>query len=552
MPCVAALFGLVLGGVIVAGPTGAAEEPNGALLAWGHNFDGELGAGPGVADPGSAPVPVAALPGGAVPVAVSAGYDNAAALGSDGAVYGWGRNTYGEIGNESDADHPSTVPLRVSGLPATTKIVQLSAGGNFDLALTADGRVFGWGDDGNGQLGSSDSEFPGDVSHAIPVTGFPAGTTITSVTAGGDTAFAITSTGQLYSWGDGVSGTLGDGSTPQISRTPQLVNTFPAGTTIREVSAQGYHVVALTSTGRVFEWGNDFTEFPHPTSDYQATTPQPITGFPAGEAIVQVVAGGQHSLALTSVGSVFAWGRGVEGQLGDGSYDATPTPTQVLDLPAVTAITAGELSSAALTSAGGVYTWGDGADGELGDGPSPTSGPNQTSDVAVPVTGLAPTSPVQSISANGFDVFALSTDSAAAPEPSASPVIPSGPPSTDPTQAPPSGDPTLPNPAPTAAPSTTVAAPLPPCITPATVKNESAATARTQLATAHCQAAHDLDTPAGYSTHKHYAVTGYAIETIATQRSHGKARTTRTFRRLSPGTVRPAGAALALILTQTR
>jgi alpha-tubulin suppressor-like RCC1 family protein len=94
----------------------------------------------------------------------------------------------------------------------------------------------------------------------------------------------------------------------------------------------------------------------------------------SGLAAVTAIAGGQdHSLALKSNGTVWAWGKGQSGQLGDGNFYSTgnlgvATPVQVIGLTNVTAIAAGGIHSLALKADGTVWAWGDNQSGQLGNG----------------------------------------------------------------------------------------------------------------------------------------------------------------------------------------
>ncbi|WP_032710911.1 hypothetical protein, partial [Salinispora arenicola] len=91
---------------------------------------------------------------------------------------------------------------------------------------------------------------------------------------------------------------------------------------------------------------------------------------PPGTEVTDVAAHGDHSLAVTSAGTVLAWGNNSSGQLGDGTTTSNSTPVDV-DLPAgteVTAIAGGDSHSLAVTSAGTVLAWGNNSSGQLGDG----------------------------------------------------------------------------------------------------------------------------------------------------------------------------------------
>jgi alpha-tubulin suppressor-like RCC1 family protein len=136
-------------------------------------------------------------------------------------------------------------------LPPGTKVKAISAGLAHGLALTTDGKVLAWGDNNQGQLGNGTS-MPADVP--VPVE-LPPGSTVTAIAAGNDHSSAITSTGQVLTWGANGSGQLGDGST-QFSSVPVRAS-LPPGTRVRGLFAGCADTVALTAAGKVLAWGDN-------------------------------------------------------------------------------------------------------------------------------------------------------------------------------------------------------------------------------------------------------------------------------------------------------
>ncbi len=230
-------------------------------------------------------------------------------------------------------------------------------------AIRASDTYFAWGDNSDGQLGNgtiTGSRTPVDVD-------LPAGTTITAVTAGGLHSLALTSTGAVLAWGRNFSGQLGNGDTTNRS-TPVDVD-LPAGTTITAIAAGAFHSLALTSAGTVLAWGENLHGQLGNGGTTNVSTPVGVS-LPAGVTITAVAAGAAYSLALTSTGAVLAWGDNSNGQLGNGTTTGSSTPVDV-DLPAgttITAVAAGAAHSLALTSTGAALAWGNNADGQLGNG----------------------------------------------------------------------------------------------------------------------------------------------------------------------------------------
>jgi alpha-tubulin suppressor-like RCC1 family protein len=345
---------------------GLAVTSGGAVFAWGWNIVGQLG--DGSTNSSDAPVRVR-LPGGMTATAVGAGFAHSAALTSTGAVLAWGKNYNGNLGNGSTAD--SGVPVKVN-LPAGTQATAIAVGGEHNLAVTSTGAVLAWGYGADGQLGNG-----GTGSSGTPVNvSLPTGTKVIAVAAGSLHSLALTSTGTLLAWGDNADGQLGNGNRKN-SAVPVKVK-LPAGLKVVAIAAGGYYSLAVTSTGAVLAWGynadGELGNGTRKTSAVPVRVKLPagtkMTAVAAGgplEGVGQVAAGPGHSLALTSTGAVFAWGYNTDGQLGDGNRKNSAVPVKV-KLPAkVSEVAAGQLHSLALTSSGAVFAWGGNNFGQLGD-----------------------------------------------------------------------------------------------------------------------------------------------------------------------------------------
>ncbi|WP_050591866.1 RCC1 domain-containing protein [Salinispora fenicalii] len=275
-------------------------------------------------------------------------------------ILAWGDNKDGELGDGTTMD--SSTPVEVS-LPAGTTVTAIAAGDDHSLAVTSAGAALAWGGNRFGQLGdetTTDSTTPVEVS-------LPAGTTVTAIAAGDDHSFAVTSAGTALAWGDNSQGELGDGTTTRSS-TPVPVS-LPAGTTVTAIAGGVAHGLALTSAGTVLAWGSNSDGQLGDGTTTDSSTPVEVS-LPAGTTVTAIGGGRDHSLALTSAGTVLAWGSNSDGQLGDGTTTDSSTPVEV-SLPAgttVTAIAASRFHSLAVTSAGAALGWGSNSDGRLGDG----------------------------------------------------------------------------------------------------------------------------------------------------------------------------------------
>ncbi len=180
--------------------------------------------------------------------------------------------------------------------------------------------VLAWGDNYYGQVGDGTTNNYRTVP--VPV-GLPAGAEVTAVAGGDAHSLAVTSAGTVLAWGRNRVGQLGDGS--NINRSTPVDVRLPPGTTVTAVAAGFNHSLALTSTGTVLAWGDNSTGQLGDGTATNRSTPVAVS-FPPGTVITAVAAGGVHSLALTSAGTVFAWGDNSSAQLGDGSTMNRSTP----------------------------------------------------------------------------------------------------------------------------------------------------------------------------------------------------------------------------------
>jgi alpha-tubulin suppressor-like RCC1 family protein len=367
---VAAVTGPVAGQAALAAagdarPQAVAALRQGPLMAWGYNGLGGLGIG----NTQNQDLPIAVN----VPHGLRANQARSGpfsiAVNSAGQVYTWGQGDQGEMGNGAFKSHLRPVRVR---LPKGIKVTSARGGYQFAVALTTTGKVLTWGNGTSGQLGNGHK-----VNRDAPVwVKLPRGVRITAVSACGECAIALTSTGRVLAWGDGESGQLGDGKTVSTD-TPVWVK-LPRHTKVSGIAAGADHLLAVTSAGGLLAWGDDSRgELGIGAKGIRLTAVR--VQLPRGVKVVSASAGLLHSLALTTTGRVLAWGGNGDGQLGDGSIMDSGVPVSV-HLPKtahIVAIAAGRYHSLALTGGGKILAWGDGSYGQLGDG--------STSDKLLPV-----------------------------------------------------------------------------------------------------------------------------------------------------------------------
>src|SRR5262245_23780305 len=278
-------------------------------------------------------------------VNVTAGAAHACALSAEGAVTCWGRNHRGQVGDGSfTRSSPPTIVL----LGAVS--VSASAG-HFTCAVISNGTVRCWGDNQYGQLG--DGTTVGKNSPTL-VSGI---TTAVAVTAGGAHACALLADGTVRCWGGNWKGELGDGTTNE-SHVPVVVASLSGVTTI---AAGTQHTCVTTFDGPIKCWGlNEYGELGDGTNDDR---PSPVDVVPLrGASGIAIAAGHWHSCALVADGDVYCWGRGAQGQIGDGNTDDRTEATRVSMPGDVVSIAAGGGHdngwSCAITGSGWARCWG--------------------------------------------------------------------------------------------------------------------------------------------------------------------------------------------------
>ncbi len=387
-PSIGRLAAALLGGFALA-PAASASAAVGQLYAFGENSAGQLASTAGNGSEAANPTPaLLTLPGASGPaVQTAAGSRFTLALTSSNQLYAFGSNQYGQLGvaTGSGALGPNPTPRLLTLPGAVGRVAALAAGSTHSLALTSTGELYTFGENQFGQLGraaNSGTETPNGVPERVSLAG--ASGQVVQIAAGYEQSLALTSTGQLYAFGGNRYGELGNATnagtqTPNPTPTPVVLSN--ASGQVVQIAAGIEHSLALTSTGQLYAFGGNRygelgraanVETPVPNS-----TPVAVSLPPAAGPVRSIAAGGFHSLALTTSGLIYAFGRNTNGQLGNaagtGSEKANATPIAVTlpgaNAPAV-GLAAGSADSLAITASGELYSFGSNLDGQLGRGAS--------------------------------------------------------------------------------------------------------------------------------------------------------------------------------------
>ncbi len=301
----------------------------------------------------------------------------------------------------------TAVAIQVGDLLQDETVIQVSNRGATTAALTSSGRLYTWGEGSNGELGNG-STTDSSTPVALNMTGVLAGETISQVSMGVTFGVALTASGKLVSWGSGSNGVLGNGATAGSS-VPVLVDMSGvlAGETVVRLSAID-HTVVLTASGKLFSWGAGGGLGNGSSVNSSVPVAVDMTGVLAGEKIIDVSTGSSSTAVLTESGRVFTWGS--SNFLGNGAVANSTVPvavdtTGVLAGETITQMSAGVAHVVVLAESGRLFTWGLGSGGRLGNG----ANANAPFPVAVNMSGVLAGETITKISTGGSHTIVLAS-----------------------------------------------------------------------------------------------------------------------------------------------
>lgn len=374
---------LYFGERLAAGGAHSGALKDGKLFTWGRSNLGQTGLGATSAmfledktvNPKHPVTPTAAV----TDVLFAAIYFNqnqSLAIGKDGKVYSWGDDAYGQLGrgDEGRADcgsRKANCRLDIAAIADFKDIVQIAVGYRHVLALDVTGKVYAFGRNNEGQLGNGTTD---NSSAPVAVVWADEAPRIVQIIASSSSSYALDDKGQLWGWGRDRYANLGDGEASRegVSK-PQKI-TIPEA--ITQVAVGRDHVLALSTTGKIYAWGlNRSSQVGYNGKDFADTdnawgspvvSPKALPSM-EGVTVAAVYANGNTSYLRSSAGKLYAWGMyGLSEGTGT-VYADLDKPTDVFtSLTGIEELAVGALHQVARNTTGAYFSWGWSFEGSLG------------------------------------------------------------------------------------------------------------------------------------------------------------------------------------------
>jgi alpha-tubulin suppressor-like RCC1 family protein len=360
-PVLASSAGAHVASIGAGGFSGYAVLGDGHVWAWGDGIEGQIGRD-GAQSIRTTPVQVRGLAG---VIAIAGGANTAYALRRGGSVWAWGDDGENELGDAGGRPRTRPVQIHVPG-----RFVAIAGGMFAAYALRRDGTVWSWGENAVGQLGSS-------IAHAASGRPLRVGliSRVIAIGAGAGDGYALRREGTVWAWGEDSLGQLGSaGCTATEAAGPGGPHCPAPGVPVRvrgldrvkAIAVGANTAYALRRDGTVWAWGdNSFGALGAGRRSLFVRRPVRVAGL---ADVTAIGAGANTAYAVMGDGSIEAWGRGADGELGNGSFADRGLPTRVLGVDGAVQVAAGGAMGYALDRRGRLWAWGSGFYGQLGNG----------------------------------------------------------------------------------------------------------------------------------------------------------------------------------------
>lgn len=276
---------------------------------------------------------------------------------TDGTLWLWGRGADGVLGNGSTTNRSSPVQTLLAG----NDWKNIVAGCRNTAAIKTDGTLWIWGEGRAGNLGNDSS-----ISRSIPVQTISGGTNWKQVSLGDQHAAAIKTDGTLWVWGSGRYGALGTNTNTSINISSPI-QTISGGTNWNKISLAGYKTAAIKTDGTLWMWGyNNYGALGDNTRIDRSSPVQTISG---GNDWKETSIGSRNSSAIKTDGTLWLWGHGNQGRLGNNTNTSINMSSPVQTISGGTNwrhSSFGPSHVAAIKTDGTLWVWGDDSQGQTG------------------------------------------------------------------------------------------------------------------------------------------------------------------------------------------
>jgi hypothetical protein len=321
------------------------------LYAWGSNFCGALGDNQVI----NQSSPVREITSSINWCQISVGRNTTKAIKTDGSLWAWGTNVCGDIGDNTVTTKSS--PVRE--ITSSTNWCQVSSSdGSHTIAIKNDSSLWAWGINTCGGLGDNTI-----TSRSSPVREITSSTNWCQVSGGIGNTGAIKNDGSLWAWGRNTCGKLGDNTETNRS---SPVKEITSSTNWCQVSAGGCHTSAIKIDGSLWSWGSNLCG----RLGDNTTIPKssPVREITSSTNWCQVSASEFHTSAIKTDGSLWAWGCNASGRLGNNSTINRSSPVrEITSSTNWCQVVAGNYNTSAIKTDGSLWAWGSGSCGILGD-----------------------------------------------------------------------------------------------------------------------------------------------------------------------------------------
>lgn len=342
--------------VLLGSNRGFGIAGNGQMYSWGDNSNGTLG----VNDVTSRSVPTPVVGGLIFQSVYAMAGGGSYGITPSGVLYAWGVNANGQLGDGTTVNKSSPVVV----LGGLTWGAVVSTGTTSMAGITTAGALYAWGANGSGQLG--DNTIVAKSSPVAVLGGLVAAQVVGNQFTS-PSVHVLTTSGQIYGWGDNSFGQLGDGTILARSTPVLLTGTLPKFKAVYTDGGFGRVAFGMALDGTLYAWG-EATTTNKGSSGFgnlvSRSSPVQVAG---SLKFSQFHCWQQSSMGVTTAGVLYAWGNNTQGQIPDGSTVGKSSPTLISGSQTWIAAWAWQNGGIGVTTEAKVYIWGQNNNGQLGD-----------------------------------------------------------------------------------------------------------------------------------------------------------------------------------------